>query len=156
MPASQYGEPKFPVRLSYATSPEQEKALRTLAGTEEFESLGDCIRTLITEALDMRKDIEKAEQEFAETDEDSQVCEVVTTDAGTALVRGPRSLTPKERADVAEATAAAVKEFVADEKRQEGGAVGRDRPPVGMTRVGNQLAGRPVSRQELIAQERGE
>jgi len=142
MPASQYGEPKFPVRLSYATSPEQEAALRTLAATEEFESLGDCIRTLIMEALDVRKDIEKATEEYAKTDEGAQVCEVVTTSAGAALVRGPRSLTPQEHADVVKA-----EEFVADEKRAT---------PVGMTRVGNQLAGRPMSRAELIAQERGE
>lgn len=94
MPASQYGEPKFPVRLSYATSADQEAQLRTLAGTDEFESLGDCIRTLLEEALTMREDIEKAEKEYAVTEEGSEVCEVVDTPEGTALVRGPRSLKP--------------------------------------------------------------
>jgi hypothetical protein len=92
MPASQYGEPKFPVRLSYATSADQETKLRTLAGTEEFESLGDCIRTLLEEALTMREEITKADEEYAATEEGSEVCEVVTTPEGTALVRGARSL----------------------------------------------------------------
>jgi Arc/MetJ-type ribon-helix-helix transcriptional regulator len=94
MPASQYGEPKFPVRLSYATSADQEAQLRALAGTDEFESLGDCIRTLLEEALTLREEIEKAEKEYAATEEGSEVCEVVDTPEGTALVRGPRSLTP--------------------------------------------------------------
>jgi Arc/MetJ-type ribon-helix-helix transcriptional regulator len=92
MPASQYGEPKYPVRLSWATSTDQERKLRDLAETNEFQSLGDCIRTLIEEALEMREDIEKADQEYAATDEGSEICEVVDTPEGTALVRGPRSL----------------------------------------------------------------
>jgi Arc/MetJ-type ribon-helix-helix transcriptional regulator len=136
MPASQYGEPKFPVRLSYATSADQEAQLRALAGTDEFESLGDCIRTLLEEALTMREDITKATDEYAATEEGSEVCEVVTTPKGTALVRGPRSLTAP---DVDGSTRRGV--------------------PHGLSRVGDNLTTerRPaMSRAELIAQERGE
>lgn len=132
MPASPYGEPQFPARMSWAESEEQAQVLRDLATTDEFTSLGDVIRTLIKEALDMREDIRRANEEYAATEEGGEVCEVVSTPAGTALVRGPRSLAaPVELARI-------------------GDQLARQRP-VGA--VGEVPA---ISRAQLMAQERGE
>jgi hypothetical protein len=139
-PGQVYGEPKYPVRMNYVTSEEQRKAIGAVAAGDGV-TLGEAQRRLIEEALDMRKHVEQAEREFARADEGREVCEVVETPAGTALVRGPRSLKVPD----------------------EDGSTRRG-VPVGLARVGNQLAKpRPaaagevvMSRAQLIAQERGE
>lgn len=69
MPPSQYGEPKYPNLLSVSVSDEMNATLRELAGTPEFTSLSDVQRTLMQEAIDMRNEIEKAQRDFAATDE---------------------------------------------------------------------------------------
>lgn len=138
-PGQVYGEPKYPVRMNYVTSEEQRKAIGAVAAGDGV-TLGEAQRRLIEEALDMRKQVEQADAEFAQTDEGREVCEVVETSTGTALVRGPRSLKVPDK----------------DGSTRRG-------VPVGLARVGNQLA-KPhpaagevvMSRAQLIAQERGE
>jgi hypothetical protein len=134
-PGQVYGEPKFPVRMNYVTSEEQRKAIGEVAQGDGV-TLGEAQRRLIEEALDMREQERQANEEFAATEEGQERCEVVQTPAGTALVRGPRSLKVPD---------------------QDGST--RRGVPVGLARVGDNLAGdrKPVmSRAQLIAQERGE
>ncbi len=127
-----YGEPKYPVRMNYVTSEQQHLAVKAVAKNDGI-TLGETQRRLIEEALDMREQVAKAEQEFAESEEGSEVCEVVDTPEGTALVRGPRSLggVPVGLARV-------------------GDQLARQRP------VGGSGAVPVMSRAQLMAQERGE
>lgn len=150
MPASQYGEPKFPVRLSYATSADQEKALRDLAGTDEFESLGDAIRTLLNEALLRRQVGTVTKAVVAEFREQVE------------KVDGPkiRKLTEKAVKDMLEDNPSVARQ-AGDATCVRHGKADCDRctTATGLARVGDQLATekRPaMSRAQLIAQERGE
>lgn len=131
-PGEVYGEPKFPERMNYVTTTAQRAAIGEVSRADGI-TLGEAQRRLIEEALDMREQQAKAEQEFAESEEGSEVCEVVGTPEGTALVRGPRSLggVPVGLARV-------------------GDQLARQRPVGGGGTV-------PVmSRAQLMAQERGE
>ena len=75
-PVQVYGEPKFPVRMNYVTSEEQRKAVGEVAKSDGV-TLGEAQRRLIEEALDMREQVAKADQEFAETEEGQERCRVV-------------------------------------------------------------------------------
>lgn len=75
-PGQVYGEPKYPVRMNYVTSEEQRKAIGAVAAGDGV-TLGEAQRRLIEEALDMRKQVEQADAEFAQTDEGRERCRPV-------------------------------------------------------------------------------
>lgn len=68
MPASKYGDPQFPERLNYAASSDQRRRVQALAETDEFESLGEVLRTLVDEALEARM-AQQAGKDQTEADE---------------------------------------------------------------------------------------
>lgn len=75
-PGRVYGEPKYPVRMNYVTSEQQHLAVKAVA-KDDGVTLGEAQRRLIEEALDMREQVAKADQEFAETEEGQERCRVV-------------------------------------------------------------------------------
>ena len=74
--AQVYGEPKYPERMNYVTSEEQRAAILAVSKQEGI-TLGEAQRRLIEEALDMREQVRKADEEFAATPEGQESCRPV-------------------------------------------------------------------------------
>lgn len=95
-PGEVYGEPKYPVRMNYVTTEEQRAAIDEVKRSDGI-TLGEAQRRLIEEALEMRAQQRRADEEFAATPEGQQRCRPVAV--GLARVGG--QLVRPERAPAA-------------------------------------------------------